>query len=72
MIVVLPNYIMSVQNKDRHDSCISKLHNVCNEKTNMFMILVLPNYTMSVQYKDIHDSGIAKLHNVCAIQRHTR
>ena len=72
MIVVLPNYIMSAQNKDRHDRCISILHKVCNEKTNMYMILVLPNYTMSVHYKDIHDSGIAKLHNVCAMQIHTR
>ena len=29
MIVVLPNYIMFVQSKDRYDSGIAKLHNVC-------------------------------------------
>ena len=70
--MVLSNEIMFVQCKDRDDICIAKLHNVCNEKTNMYMILVLPNYTMSVQYKDIHNSGIAKLHYVCAMQIHTR
>ena len=29
MIEVLPNYIMCVQLKERHDDGSSKLHNVC-------------------------------------------
>ena len=32
MIVVLPNYVMSVQCKDIHDSGIAKSHNNCAMK----------------------------------------
>ena len=58
MVVVLPNHMMSVQCKKRHDSGVAKLHNVFNVKIGM--IVVSPNYIMPVQYKDRYDIGIAK------------